>query len=221
MSSRDNYYFQFFLWQLKCNDNTAGSFLTVAFFLPESLQGIPCVIDYNMFKKKYFGILFIFLAIITLLLLSYYKEQGITIQPSYQTSSMQDLHLTHREDDKIKWELLAKEATFSKGEKEIFLKSLGLKINQAPEIYLTSGNGVYETEKGNISLVESVEINIKNTKFMTNTLKWDSKSELLTTEDTVKFSGKNFLIEGTGLAASVKQQKIRILKNVKATFNLT
>jgi LPS export ABC transporter protein LptC len=179
------------------------------------------MIDYYMIKKKYFGILFVFLAIITFILLSYYKETSITIQPSYQTSSMQDLHLTHRENDKIKWELSAKEATFSKGEKEIFLNSLGVKIYQTPEIYLTSGNGVYETEKGDITLNKSVELNIKNTKFTANTLKWDSKSELLTTEDTIEFSGKNFLIEGTGLAASVKQQKIRILRNVKATFYLS
>ncbi len=179
------------------------------------------MIDYYMIKNKYFGFLLLFLAIITLILLSYYKEQGIKIQPSYQTSSMQNLHLIHRENDKIKWELLAREAIFPKGKEEIFLKSLELKIKQSPEIYLTSGNGVYEAEKGNITLNESVEMNIRNATFTVNTIKWDNASGLLTTEDRVSFSGKDFLIEGTGLAASMKQQKIRILKNVKATFYLS
>ena len=195
--------------------------MTVAFFLPESLQGIPCMINYFMLKRNYFGILIVFLAISTFILISYYKEQGLTIQPTYQTSSMQGLHLTHRENDDIKWELSANEAIFPMGEKEISLKSIGLKINQSPEIYLTSATGIYETEKGNIILKKSVEMNIKDTKFTTNTLKWDSASELLTTEDNVKFSGKNFLIEGTGLAATVKNQKIQILKNVKATFYIS
>lgn len=195
--------------------------MTVAFFLPESLQGIPCMINYFMLKRNYFGILIVFLAISTFILISYYKEQGLIIQPTYQTSSMQGLHLTHRENDDIKWELSANEAIFPMGEKEISLKSIGLKINQSPEIYLTSATGIYETEKGNIILNKSVEMNIKDTKFTTNTLKWDSASELLTTEDNVKFSGKNFLIEGTGLAATIKNQKIQILKNVKATFYIS
>jgi LPS export ABC transporter protein LptC len=192
--------------------------MALAFFLPESLQGIPCMINYVMHKRNYLGILFIFLAISTLILISYYKEQDLKIQPTYQTSSMQDLHLTHRENDEIKWELSAKEAIFPMGEREISLKSIGLKIIQSPEIYLTSATGTYETDKGDIVFNNSVEMNIKDTKFTTNTLKWDSDSELLTTDDNVKFSGKYFLIEGTGLTAAIKQQKIQILKNVKATF---
>lgn len=179
------------------------------------------MINYFMPKRNYFGILIVFLAISTFILISYYKEQGLIIQPTYQTSSMQGLHLTHRENDDIKWELSADEAIFPMGEKEISLKSIGLKINQSPEIYLTSATGIYETEKGNIILSKSVEMNIKDTKFTTNTLKWDSASELLTTEDNVKFSGKSFLIEGTGLAATIKNQKIQILKNVKATFYIS
>ena len=174
-----------------------------------------------MFKKNYLGILIFLIAISALILISYYKEQGVIIQPSYQTSSMQDLHLTHRDNDEIKWELTAREAIFPSGEKEIILKTLGLKINQSPEIYVTSPTGTYETEEGDIVLNESVEMNIKDTKFTTNTLKWDSRAELLTTDDNVKFSGTDFLIEGTGLSAKMKEQKIKILKNVKATFYIS
>jgi len=180
------------------------------------------MINYLMFKKNYLGVLILIIAISALIFISYYKEQGVVIiQPTYQTSSMQDLHLTHRENDKIKWELTAREAVFPSGKKEIILKILGLKINQSPEIYVTSSNGTYETEKGDIVLNESVEMNIKDSKFTTNTLKWDSTRELLTSDDNVKFSGSDFLIEGTGLSAKVKQQKIKILKNVKATFYIS
>ena len=179
------------------------------------------MINYLMFKKNYLGVLILIIAISALIFISYYKEQGVIIQPTYQTSSMQDLHLTHRENDKIKWELTAREAIFPSGKKEIILKILGLKINQSPEIYVTSSNGTYETEKGDIVLNESVEMNIKDAKFTTNTLKWDSTRELLTSDDNVKFSGSDFLIEGTGLSATVTQQKIKILKNVKATFYIS
>lgn len=174
-----------------------------------------------MFKKKHFIFPLIFIATAVLLLLAFYKGQDIKLQPSFQTSSMHDLHMTLREDQVIKWELSAREAVFPVGSREVFLKSLGVKINRDPEILLAGGSGVYLIDQGNVNLAGSVELNIKNTKFTTDSLTWDSKAELITTQDPIRFTGANFLIEGSGLAASVKQQKIRILKNVKATFNLT
>jgi len=174
-----------------------------------------------MLKKNIIVVLSVILAIGIFFILSYYKGQGIKLQPSFQTSSMQNLHLIHREDNQVRWELSAREAIFPVGAKEVLLTSPGIRINRMPEIYLTGGSGVYEVEKGEVSLGDSVELNIKDTTFSANTLKWDSTKELVTTEDEVRFIGKNFLIEGTGLSASVKNKKVQILKNVKATFNLT
>jgi len=174
-----------------------------------------------MFKKNYVVILSVFLAIVIFFLLSYYKQDGIKLQPSFQTSAMKNLHLTHREDNQVTWELSAQEAVFPVGAKEILLKSMGIRINRTPEIYLTGESGVYEFEKGEVFLGKSVELIVKNTTFTSDTLRWDSTKELITTEDDVRYSGNNFLVEGTGLAASIKEEKVRILKNVKATFHLT
>jgi LPS export ABC transporter protein LptC len=170
-----------------------------------------------MIKRNFFLVLSVILFIGILIILSY-SERNQKILPSYQTSSMKNLHLTHREDGKVKWELSADKAILPVGKKEVFLKSLALKIHQSPEIYLTSGSGIYEIDKEDMTLNETVELNIKDAKFTTNTLKWDSRNELITTEDDIKFNGNNFLIEGTGLAAKIKQHKIRITKNVKAIF---
>lgn len=179
------------------------------------------MIDYGMFKPKHVVSLSVFLAVSVLILISYYKNQTVTILPSFQTSSMKDLHITHKEADRIKWELSAKEAIFPTGGKEIFLNSIGLNIKQSPEIYLKSGNGTYEIDKGDIMLSASVEMNINSTQFTANSVKWNNASEVLTSDDKVKFSGEHFLVEGTGLSATLKQQKVRILKNVKATFYLS
>jgi LPS export ABC transporter protein LptC len=173
-----------------------------------------------MFKKNYVVVLSVLLAIIIFFILSYYKHEGIKLQASFQTSSMKNLHLTHRDDNQVTWELSAKEAVFPVGAKEILLKSLGVRINRTPEIYLAGESGVYEFENGEVVIDKSVELTVKDVKFTSDTLKWDSTKELITTEDDVRFSGNNFLVEGTGLAASIKQQKVRILKNVKATFHL-
>ena len=174
-----------------------------------------------MLKKTSIVVLSVVLAVITFFILSYYKEQDLKVQPSFQTSSMQNVHLIHREDNQVKWELSAREAIFPVDAKEILLTAPGIRINRTPEIFLTSGNGVYEVEKGEVVLGESVELRIKDTTFTADTLKWDNGKELLTTKDDVRFSGKNFLVEGTGLSALIKNEKVQILKNVKATFYLT
>lgn len=131
---------------------------------------------------------------------------------------MENLHLKHREGNKVEWELTAEKAILPAGNKEVFLKFLALKINQTPEIYLTSANGLYEIENGNVTLSNSVEVNMKDTTFATDTLKWYSKDNLITSDDEIKVSGGNFLIKGMGLTAKTDQQKVRILKDVEAIF---
>jgi LPS export ABC transporter protein LptC len=65
-----------------------------------------------------------------------------------------------------------------------------------------------------------VELNVKETKFKTAGMHWNSREETLTTDNDVEFIGKTFNIVGKGLTANTKEQKIRILKDVKAIFYL-
>jgi LPS export ABC transporter protein LptC len=131
---------------------------------------------------------------------------------------MDNLHLTQTDDNKVHWELLAENAIFPIDKKEVILKSIGLTINNSPNIYLTSDSGIYEVDSGNVTLNEPVEISIKDTKFTTDSLNWNSSNEIISTKDPVKFLGSNFLIEGIGLSANVTHEKVKIQKNVKAIF---
>ena len=170
-----------------------------------------------MIKGRFFRILSSILIVGILIILSY-NNDNVKIRPSYQTSSMDNLHLTHRGEKKVHWELVAQKATFPTGKKEIILKTIGLTINNSPEVYLTSDSGVYEMESGNVLLNKPVEISMEDIKFNTDTLNWNSSDEIISTKDAVKFTGNNFLIEGVGLSAKVTQQKVKIHKNVKAIF---
>lgn len=170
-----------------------------------------------MIKSRFFWILSAILAVGILILINY-NDSTVKIRPSYQTSSMQNLHLTHKEGSSIKWELTADKATLPTGNKKVLLESLALKVNRTPAVFLTGGSGVYEIEAGNVILNDNVEVTIKDAKFVTDSVNYDTKDELITTNDDIKFSGNNFLIRGTGLAAKVKQQQVRIINNVKATF---
>jgi LPS export ABC transporter protein LptC len=170
-----------------------------------------------MIKSRLFWILSIILAISTLFILSY-REQNVSINPSFKESSMKYLHLINKSGNDIRWELSATEATIPEDKKKIFLQSPSLRINNSPEIHLTSGNGIYEVEKDNVTLSRPVEINIKDAIFETDTLTWNSKDELISTDDPVQIKGNNYIINGTGLTAHVTQHKVRILNNVKAVF---
>jgi LPS export ABC transporter protein LptC len=189
----------------------------IAFFLPETLHGTHCVIDYFMIKSRLFWIISAIFVFVILIILNY-NENSIKLSPSLQTSSMENLYLKHKEGDKVKWELSSDKAVLPLGNKEVFLDALVLKINQTPEIYLTSGSGTYEIEEGNVTLNKSVELKIKDAKFATDSLKWNSKEELITTDDEIKLSGNSFLITGTGLSAKIQDQQVRIIKDVTAIF---
>lgn len=189
----------------------------IAFFLPESLHGTHCVIDYLMIKSRLFWVISAIFIVIILIILNY-NETSVKIFPLLQTSSMENLYLKHKEGNEVKWELSSDKAILPLGNKEIFLESLVLKINRTPEIYLTSGSGLYEIEQGNVSLNKPVELKIREAKFATDSLKWNSKAELITSDDEIRLSGNSFLITGTGLSAKVQDQQVRIIKDVKAIF---
>jgi LPS export ABC transporter protein LptC len=75
-------------------------------------------------------------------------------------------------------------------------------------------------DKGDVIINKPVEINIRDAKFTTDTLTWDSKNGLITTDDYIRFSGKKFRIEGKGLTAETKLHKVMILSDVKGIFYL-
>ena len=175
------------------------------------------MIHYGMNKTRLIWITSI-LAVVGIVVVLNYSDTDVKIHPSYQTSSMKNLHLTRKDNNEVKWELSADEAIIPETKENIFLTSISLKINKSPEVYLTSGTGSYAIEDENITLNDPVELHMQDKKFITHSLTWSSKDELITTRDPVRFTGENFMISGTGLAAEIKQQNVKITNNVKAIF---
>jgi LPS export ABC transporter protein LptC len=168
-------------------------------------------------KGKIFLVLSIILALGILVILGY-KEDSINISPSYHTSSMRGIHLNHKEGNDLKWELFAHNATFPQDKKEIFLDSLELNILNKPGIKITGVKGIYDISSKDLSVRDRIEITLSNGVFRTDSLKWKSEEDTITTSNNVEFISDKFTIQGTGLIAKVKEERIRILKNVKGTF---
>jgi LPS export ABC transporter protein LptC len=168
-------------------------------------------------KNKFFLAVLTALAIGTLVVLSY-RENGVKTSPSYKTSSMREFRLTHKESDEIKWELMAENATFPEGEKEVFLNDLTMRILHDRKVVLKGGSGIYDIKDKTLIINKPIEIDIEGAKLTTDSLLWNGQKRILSTDKRVKFQDKNFLIEGTGLTAMVNDQQIRILRDVKGIF---
>ncbi|UCD36030.1 MAG: LPS export ABC transporter periplasmic protein LptC [Nitrospiraceae bacterium] len=170
-----------------------------------------------MFKTRLIWILSALFAVGILILLTY-DGNRVGIMPSYQSSYMTDLHMKHREGGEVKWELTSDRAVLPINRKEVHLEKIALKIRQSPEIDLTSGSGVYEVDEGNIMLSDTVNLNVKDAVFSTASVRYTSRDESIVSEETVRLTGNNFTITGSGLAAQVKEEKVSILHDVKAVF---
>lgn len=170
--------------------------------------------------KSRLPLVFACLLVLGILITLNYSGNRLEIKPSYRMSSMHQIHMVNKKGNSVKWELLAEKAVFPKGNREILLESLRLKIKLNPEISLTSESGIYMVENSNLILNNPVELNMRDTKFRTAGMYWNSREETLTADSDVEFLGENFRITGKGLTAKTKEQKVRILKDVKAIFYL-
>jgi LPS export ABC transporter protein LptC len=157
------------------------------------------------------------LAVVSLVVLNYW-ESGVNTYPSYKISSMRGFHLTHKENDKIKWELKAEKATFPEDTKEVLLKDLTMRISHDREMSLSGGSGIYDIEEKTLVIKKPIEIDIEGATLITDSLTWNGQKGILSTDEWFTFKDKYIHIEGKGLTAKVKEQQIRILKNVKGTF---
>ncbi|HDZ62591.1 MAG TPA: LPS export ABC transporter periplasmic protein LptC [Nitrospirae bacterium] len=168
-------------------------------------------------KNKLFLVFLSAIAVVTVVVISN-REDGVKTFPSYKTSSMSGFHLTHKESDEVKWEVIAEKASFPKGNKEIILEELIMRIYDETEMVVRGGNGIYDIEKRNLTMTRPVEVDIEGAVLTTDSLNWNGEKGIISTGDSIKFKGDKFLIEGIGLSANIADRKIRVFNNVKGTF---
>ncbi len=180
-----------------------------------------CTLCDKLFLMKIKIVFSLIIAVILIIVIFLgYREDDLILSTSFKSSSMHGLHLTHKAGDEIKWELRAQDATFPEGANEITINSLQLRIYEDHRINLSAKGGIYRIDRKLLTINRPVEINIEDVKILTDTLTWDGELGLIKTNDDITFSGKNFYIQGRGLEAEIRRERIRILKDVKGTFYL-
>jgi len=133
-------------------------------------------------------------------------------------SFFEGLRIIQKKDGVPNWVLTAKRADISKDGNEANLTDLEMEIkNKGITIY--SEKGLYNLNNKKISIEGTITAKSNNYLITAGQVEIDSATGLLKTNGYVHIEGKKFTLQGKGMEIKNNDQKVRILKGVKATFN--
>ncbi len=165
-------------------------------------------------------LLFFVIIIVSLTLFIFIRsEKGGKLDIQIKGDSFfEGLKIVNRKNGATDWVLWAKRADMTKDGKQALLSGVEMKL-ESQGMTVSAEKGLYDMETRQIS-VEGV-LHASNNNFMltTSQARIDGSKGNFDTAGDVKIEGKKFELEGKGMQADNNQHKVRILKDVKATFN--
>jgi LPS export ABC transporter protein LptC len=133
-------------------------------------------------------------------------------------SFFEGLRIVNKKNGVQNWILTAKRADISKAGDEADLTDLEMEVeNKGITIY--AGKGLYNLDTKKISVEGTITAKNNNYTITTRQVEIDSAAGSLKTNGDVHIEGRKFILQGKGLEVNNNEQKVRILKDVKATFN--
>ena len=144
------------------------------------------------------------------------KDKKIDIQPAGK-SFFEGLKIIHKKNGGQSWILTAKRADLSKDGSEAHLTDIEMDI-KSKELTIYAANGLYNLNSKMISVDGPITAKGKNYSITTQQLHVNSTADLLETDSPVLIESNKFNLEGRGMVIDNNEQKVRILKDVKATF---
>ncbi len=131
-------------------------------------------------------------------------------------SFIEGLRIVHKRDGNNVWILNAKRADIIESEDKAKLNDIVMTIeNKGMTIY--AGSGLYDMSTRNLTLDGKITADAKDYAIVCDSAEWNNSTGEVKTTGNVRFESKKFNVEGSGMEANT-DQKVRILKNVKATF---
>lgn len=169
-----------------------------------------------MVKKLLFLVLIIAALTFVVLVLSE-KEPKLDVQVK-GNSFFEGLRIVNKKDGVTDWSLWAKRADMTKDGKEALLSDVEVKL-QSQGMTVSAAKGLYNMETRQISVEGVLRASNDNYVFTTSRARIDGNKGNFDTSEDVKIEGNRFELTGKGMQAENNQHKVRILKDVKATFN--
>ncbi len=131
-------------------------------------------------------------------------------------SFIEGIRVVQKENGVTTWTLAAARADFLEGEDRAELRAVRLGVPRH-NLSLSADRGVYDFSANSFSTDAVVEAHGDGYRITANALDFDKLSGGIHTAGRVHLEGKRFSVEGDGMSAE-EGQTVRILKNVKATF---
>jgi len=154
------------------------------------------------------------LLVLLMIYVSWEKNSGIKLRID-NSSYMEDISITQKNDGVLKWVLNASRAVFlNKNDVQL----IDLKV-LFPEkgLTLTSDGGTYNMENRDFTVAGHIKASTKDYDIAATTLFWDSAKNELFSDKKVAIVGKRFVIEGNNLDATA--DKATMTHDVKAVFH--
>lgn len=133
-------------------------------------------------------------------------------------SFFEGLKIISRKDGAANWVLLAKRADMTADGKYALLSGVEMKLERQG-LTVSADRGVYDMESGQISVDGALQARNDTYILTTSKARIDGRKGLLDTSGEVRIDGEKFELQGKGMQADNNDHKVRILKDVKATFN--
>jgi len=168
-------------------------------------------------KKK---LIFLLLIVISSAIFFYIRSEKVArlnVQIAGD-SFFEGLKIINKKNGATEWMLTAKRADLSKDGKEALLGGIEMKLEKQG-MTVHAEKGLYDMETKNVSIEGVITAHHENYVITTSQALIDSSGGILETGSEVRIEGKKFNLEGKGMRADNNEQKVRILNNVKATFN--
>jgi LPS export ABC transporter protein LptC len=134
------------------------------------------------------------------------------------SSFFEGIRIVQKKDGVQTWVLTAKRADISKKGDEADLTDIKVDVkNKGVTIY--ADKGLYNMDTRKMSIVGPITAKNEEYSITTGHVQIDGSAGLLTTNEDVHIKGKKFVLQGKGMEIKNNEKKVRILKDVKATFN--
>jgi len=133
-------------------------------------------------------------------------------------SFLEGLKIIHKKNGLQNWILTAKRADISKDGNEADLTDVEMEVKNKG-ITIFAEKGLYNLDTKKISIEGTITAKNNAYSITTGQIEIDSDAGLLTTGKEVLIEGKKFTLQGKGMEINNNEQKVRIMKDVKATFN--
>jgi len=133
-------------------------------------------------------------------------------------SFFEGLRIIQKKDGVQSWILTAKRADISKKGDEANLTDIKVEVEDKG-VTIYAEKGLYNLDTKTMSVEGPITAKNDDYSITTRDIEIDSSAGLLKTNEDVHVKGNKFILQGKGMELNNNEKKVRILKDVKATFN--